>query len=276
MPYPVEMVAPMRAELTDMGVRELTTAADVDDFFSDARGTALVLVNSVCGCAAGNARPGLKSALEHTLRPDRVATVFAGQDLEATERARERFGPIPPSSPSFALLKDGEVVDFLTRQTIESLTAEGVAGELTAAFEKHCRPSGRGCTGTGAAVDLEMAAPAAAEGPVDPETLVELTSSAGDEVRRLLSEEAGEDVGLRLAVTGGGCSGLLYDLQFDSRREDDVVVACDGFDVLIDPASASRFGGVTLDYERGLNGRGFQFRNPNARKTCSCGDSFAL
>ncbi|MCB1184356.1 BrxA/BrxB family bacilliredoxin, partial [bacterium] len=99
MPYPEEMVAPMRAELTTAGVQELRTPAEVDAFFAAKDGTALVLVNSVCGCAAGSARPAVKAAIGGVVRPDRVATVFAGQDLEATARARELFGDVPPSSP---------------------------------------------------------------------------------------------------------------------------------------------------------------------------------
>jgi putative YphP/YqiW family bacilliredoxin len=119
MPYPEQLVAPMRAELTTAGVQELRTAQDVDAFFNEAAGTTLLLVNSVCGCAAGSARPGLKQAMAHTSSPDRVATVFAGQDLEATDRARQLIGDVPPSSPSLALFKDGELVHFVPRHRIE-------------------------------------------------------------------------------------------------------------------------------------------------------------
>ena len=138
MPYPEEMCAPMRAELTDMGVRELRTVDEVDGWFADDSGTALILVNSVCGCAAGAARPGLQMALDHGAKPDRVATVFAGQDLEATERARKKFGQVPPSSPSMALMKDGELVHFLPRHMIEGHSPEGVAAQLKAGFDKFC------------------------------------------------------------------------------------------------------------------------------------------
>ena len=138
MPYPEQLVAPMRAELTGIGVRELRDATEVDDWFGGRDGTALLLINSVCGCAAGSARPGLAMSLEHGKRPDRVATVFAGQDLEATARARELIGDVPPSSPSVALLKDGELVHFVPRHLIEGQTAETVARELTAAFDAHC------------------------------------------------------------------------------------------------------------------------------------------
>ena len=138
MPYPEEMVAPMRAELTTAGVLELRTTDEVESFFAENSGTALVLVNSVCGCAAGSARPALKAAIVGAARPDRVATVFAGQDLEATARARELFGDVPPSSPSMALLKDGELVHFVPRHMIEGRDAQSIASDLTAAFAEYC------------------------------------------------------------------------------------------------------------------------------------------
>jgi bacilliredoxin len=138
MPYPEEMVAPMRAELTDMGVTELTTRDEVESFFEAKDGTSLILVNSVCGCAAGSARPAIRKALEHHVTPDRVATVFAGQDLEATDRARRLFGDIPHSSPSVALMKDGMLVHFLPRHMIEGATAEMIAMDLSLAFDEHC------------------------------------------------------------------------------------------------------------------------------------------
>ena len=138
MPYPEEMVAPMRAELVTMGVQELRTPREVENFFADDQGTALLLVNSVCGCAAGSARPALHLALGHEKRPRRVATVFAGQDLEATARARECIGDVPPSSPSVALLKDGKLVHFIPRHLIEGREAEAVAANLVAAFDVYC------------------------------------------------------------------------------------------------------------------------------------------
>src|SRR5512147_2463583 len=108
MPYDPRLVQPMREELTQIGVQELLTPAEVDAFMADKSGTTMVVVNSVCGCAAGQARPGVRLALQNAVRPDRVATVFAGQDLEATNRARTYFSQFPPSSPSIALFKDGE------------------------------------------------------------------------------------------------------------------------------------------------------------------------
>ena len=136
--YPEPMIAPMRQELTRLGVEELRTAADVDATLKDAPGTALVVVNSVCGCAARNARPAVARALQHARKPDRVTTVFAGQDREATERARSLFTGYAPSSPSIGLLKDGRIVFMLERYQIEGRSADEIARDLTAAFDKHC------------------------------------------------------------------------------------------------------------------------------------------
>jgi putative YphP/YqiW family bacilliredoxin len=136
--YPEILIIPMREELTKAGARELRTAAEVDAALADAQGTALVIVNSVCGCAAGKMRPGVRRALQHTVRPDRVYTVFAGQDREATERARELFGAYPASSPSLALFRNGELVQFVPRSEIESRTAQDIAQRLASAFEQFC------------------------------------------------------------------------------------------------------------------------------------------
>jgi putative YphP/YqiW family bacilliredoxin len=141
------MVEPMRRELTAVGVRELRTAAEVDAFVKGQRGTALLLVNSVCGCAAGGARPGLLLALRHAVRPDQVVTVFAGQDVEATQRARAAFPEFPPSSPSMALFKDGKVVHFVPRHMIEGRDGRMVAHDLVRAFEAHCaKPAAAGAS----------------------------------------------------------------------------------------------------------------------------------
>jgi putative YphP/YqiW family bacilliredoxin len=138
MPYPEPFIAPMRAELTRLGVKELRTAADVDDA-AKAAGTVMIVVNSVCGCAAGKARPGIALALQHARRPDLVATVFAGADLDATERARQYFAPYPPSSPSIGLLRDGKLLYMMERRDIENRDAAAIAARLTAAFDEHCR-----------------------------------------------------------------------------------------------------------------------------------------
>jgi putative YphP/YqiW family bacilliredoxin len=132
------LVKPMREELTTAGVEELRTAADVDAFMADKNGTAILVVNSVCGCAAGMARPGIRLALQNERRPDRAVSVFAGQDLEATARARGYISDIPPSSPSIAFFKDGELVYFLPRHRIEGRDAHAVANDLVAVFNEHC------------------------------------------------------------------------------------------------------------------------------------------
>jgi putative YphP/YqiW family bacilliredoxin len=138
MPYPEIMIRPMREDLTRLGVEEWKTADAVDSAVQNNKGTLMVVVNSICGCAAGKARPGVALALQHDVKPDKVATVFAGADIEATERARSYFTGYGPSSPSIAILKDGELVYMLERSQIEGRDATQIAGELTQAFEKHC------------------------------------------------------------------------------------------------------------------------------------------
>jgi putative YphP/YqiW family bacilliredoxin len=128
----------MRKELTSLGVEELRSADDVDAAVKDTPGTLMIVVNSVCGCAAGKARPGIAMALQHSRKPSRVATVFAGADVEATDRARQYFTGYAPSSPSIALMQNGELVYMLERSQIENRDAQAIAGELTAAFEKFC------------------------------------------------------------------------------------------------------------------------------------------
>ena len=138
MAYDERFLAPMRAELTRLGVRELKTTEDVDAALKDARGTTLVVVNSICGCAARNARPAVTLALAGAKKPDALTTVFAGQDLEATARARSYLEPYGPSSPSIALLKDGAVAYMLERKDIEGRDAAAIARDLTEAFERYC------------------------------------------------------------------------------------------------------------------------------------------
>lgn len=137
--YPAELVAPMAKDLTNFGFEALTTAADVDLALSKDSGTILVVVNSVCGCAAANARPGVKMALNNDAKPERTTTVFAGVDIEATKRAREYFAPYPPSSPAIALFKDGKLVHFLERHHIEGRSAEIIANNLKMAFDHYCK-----------------------------------------------------------------------------------------------------------------------------------------
>ncbi len=135
--YPEEMVKPMRAELSDAGFKELYSASEVDSAIAQA-GTTLLVVNSVCGCAARNARPGAKMSIQGDKRPDRLITVFAGVDKEAVDAARERMFPFPPSSPSIALFKDGELVHMLERHHIEGRPAEVIADNLKDAFNEFC------------------------------------------------------------------------------------------------------------------------------------------
>jgi putative YphP/YqiW family bacilliredoxin len=141
MPYPEFFVEPMRRELTRLGVEELRTPEQVDHAVAAGSGTLMIVVNSVCGCAAGKARPGVALALQHTTKPDRVATVFAGADVEATDRARQYFTGYPPSSPSIAILRDGKLVYMLERRNIENRDAASIAGELASAFDRFCAPT---------------------------------------------------------------------------------------------------------------------------------------
>lgn len=140
MMYDERLVAPMRAELTRLGVEELRTAGAVDERLA-AKGTTLVVVNSVCGCAARNARPAIAEALRHPTRPDSATTVFAGQDVEATAAARRHFAGYRPSSPAIALVKDGETVFMLERHQIEGRTSGAIADDLKQAFDRWCAPA---------------------------------------------------------------------------------------------------------------------------------------
>lgn len=138
MMYDERMVTPMRQELTRLGVEELRTAAEVDAKLKDALGTALVVVNSVCGCAARNARPAVAMALEHSVKPARLYTVFAGQDADATRQARAYFTGYPPSSPQIAMFKGGALVYMLERHQIEGRSADAIADDLVNAFDEYC------------------------------------------------------------------------------------------------------------------------------------------
>lgn len=137
--YPEEAVAPMRAELAAAGVEELKTVEDVDNHLINQKGTTLVIINSVCGCAAGSARPGAIKALGNDVLPEKITTVFAGVDREATERARSYILGYPPSSPSMALFKDGQVVHFIPRMEIEGQYPDTIAENLKNAFDTYCK-----------------------------------------------------------------------------------------------------------------------------------------
>lgn len=138
MPYDPYLVQPMREELTRLGFIEALSSEDVDRELKNSKGTVLVVVNSVCGCAAGKARPGVSLALESDVKPDKLVTVFAGQDVEATARAREYFPGYMPSSPSMGLLRDGELVYMMERHDIEGQDALTIANKLASAFHEHC------------------------------------------------------------------------------------------------------------------------------------------
>lgn len=138
MPYPEMLVSPMRAELTNVGFKELKSTEDVVNTMSNDQGVSLLVVNSVCGCAAGAARPGIIRSLSNDKTPNNLYTVFAGQDLDAVSKAREFMMPFPPSSPSVALFKDGKMVHFVERMNIEGHTAEQVADQLRKAYDQYC------------------------------------------------------------------------------------------------------------------------------------------
>jgi len=138
MPYPEMLVAPMRAELTNSGFTELKTAEEVENAMNHNNDTTLVVVNSVCGCAAGSARPGILKSLNSDKKPAKLLTVFAGQDLDAVSKAREFMAPYPPSSPAIALFKNGEIVHMVERHMIEGRTADMIADNLIGAFQEHC------------------------------------------------------------------------------------------------------------------------------------------
>lgn len=138
MMYDERFITPMRQELTHLGIEELRTAAEVDAKLQDSQDTTLLVVNSMCGCAARNARPAVASALQHTVRPSRLFTVFSGQDADATQQARSYITGYPPSSPSIAMFKGGKLVYMIERHQIEGRSADAIAADMTAAFDKYC------------------------------------------------------------------------------------------------------------------------------------------
>ena len=138
MPYPEQICTPMRNDLTSVGFEEIKTAAQADQVIPNSKGTLLLMINSICGCAAGAARPGVKMSLTSEKKPDKLVTVFAGQDIEATAEARKFTAPYPPSSPSIALFKDGKLVHFIERHHIEGRSAQMIAEHLKEAYEEFC------------------------------------------------------------------------------------------------------------------------------------------
>ena len=136
--YPEHLTIPMEKDLTDYGFQALKTVSEVESMMESDKGTTLVVINSVCGCAAGNCRPAVKASVQHSIKPDNIVTVFAGVDKDAVNKAREYMMPYPPSSPSIALFKDGDLVHFIERHHIEGNTAEAIADNLKMAFDRFC------------------------------------------------------------------------------------------------------------------------------------------
>ena len=253
MPYDERLVQPMREELTRLGVRELRTAEEVDEVLGRREGTTLVIVNSVCGCAAANARPAVALALEHGVRPGRVVTVFAGQDIEATARARSYFTGIRPSSPSIALQRDGELVFMLERHQIEGRKAAEIANEMQTAFDRFCR-SGQ---------------PPADRPSEDDETpFVELTDAARAQIQAFIVQDQGEQLALRVSIRNPSPVAPEYEMSLieaGEKQPDDTTFDAKGFEVVVDCESAKILEGTTIDWVESLDGSGFKFDNPNIK-----------
>jgi len=261
MPYDPKLVQPMREELTRLGVVELRTAEDVDAALGPREGTAMLVVNSVCGCAAANARPAVALALEHAVRPERVVTVFAGQDVEATARARDYLVGFAPSSPSIALYRDGEVVFMLERHQIEGRDAAGVARDLTAAFDRFC------------AHDETPIEEAIADGVVEEDepdgpTMIAFTPAAAEQIRTFIDEDESQDLAVRVRVANPSPVAPEYEMSLieeDEREPDDATLNLEGFTVVVDCESAKILRGTTIDWVETLAGSGFKFDNPNIK-----------
>jgi len=258
MPYDPKLVQPMREELTRLGVQELRTAEEVDEALGRREGATLVVVNSVCGCAAANARPAVAMALQHAVRPERVVTVFAGQDVEAAARAREYFVGVKPSSPSIALQRDGELVFMLERHEIEGREAAEIARDMKAAFDRFC---------AGAQVPVEgMAEDVMAEDNGIP--MIRFTSGAKAQIRTFIAEDEGDDPGVRVSVPNPSPVAPEYEMSLIDRAEkqpDDTTFHAEGFAVVVDRESAKILEGTTIDWVETLEGSGFRFDNPNIK-----------
>jgi IscR-regulated protein YhgI len=253
MPYDPKLVQPMREELTCLGVQELRTAEEVDEVLGDSRGTTLVIVNSVCGCAAANARPAVALALQHNVNPERVVTVFAGQDLEATERVRTYFVGVKPSSPSIALQKDGELVFMLERHQIEGRAAAEIAQDLSKAFDRAC-------------IDEQVETELTPENGNAP--MIAFTDAAADRIRSFIAEDEEGELSVRVAIPNPSPVSPEYEMSLIGETEkkiDDETFHTDGFDVSVDPESAKILVGTTVTWVETLEGSGFQFDNPNIK-----------
>ncbi len=251
MPYDPKLVQPMREELTRLGVRELRTAEEVDEVLGRREGATMVVVNSVCGCAAANARPAVALALQHAVRPDQIVTVFAGQDVEATARAREYFVGYRPSSPAIALQKDGKLVFMLERHQIEGREATEIAREIRAAFDQFC-------PGTSAPVERTV------ENNGIP--MIEFTSAARERIRAFIAEDG--DLSVRVNVPNPSPVAPKYEILLVEEAEiqaDDETFRIEGFAVVVDCESAKILQGTTIDWVETMKGGGFQFDNPNIK-----------
>ncbi len=241
----------MREELTRLGVRELRTAEEVDEVLGRREGATMVVVNSVCGCAAAKARPAVALALQHAVRPDRIVTVFAGQDVEATARAREYFVGYRPSSPSIALQQDGELVFMLERHQIEGREAAEIASDIEAAFDQFC-------PGTSAPVERTV------ENNGIP--MIEFTSAARERIRAFIAEDG--DLSVRVNVPNPSPVAPKYEILLIEEAEKqpgDETLEIEGFTVVVDCESAKILQGTTIDWVETMKGGGFQFDNPNIK-----------
>ncbi len=256
MPYDPKLVQPMREELTRLGVQELRTAEEVDEVLGRREGSTLVIVNSVCGCAAANARPAVAAALEHAVRPDRVVTVFAGQDVEATARARDYFVGAKPSSPSIVLQHDGEIVFMLERHQIEGREAAEIARDMKAAFDRFC---------ASAPVRVE---PIPADDEDDGVALVQFTAGAKERIIAFMTEDEADDLAVRVSISNPSPVAPEYEMALvgeGERQSDDTSFETDGFSVLVDCESAKIIRGTTIDWVETVEGSGFRFDNPNIK-----------
>lgn len=253
MPYDPKLVQPMREELTRLGVQELRTAEEVDEVLGRRTGVTMAVVNSVCGCAAANARPAVALALQHAVRPDRVVTVFAGQDVEATARAREYFIGFNPSSPSIALLRDRELVFMLERHQIEGREAVEIACDIKAAFDRFC-------AGEQALIERTS--------EDDGIALIEFTPAAKERIRTFIAQDEGDDLAVRVSIPNPSPVAPEYEMSLIEEAEkqpDDETFQTDGFAVVVDCESKKILRGTTIDWVETLEGSGFQFDNPNIK-----------
>ncbi len=276
--YDPELVGPMRKELTDVGFKELQTSSEVDAELKSLHGSALVVVNSVCGCAAGAARPGVKLAIQSKVRPDKLLTVFAGQFREATERARSYFTGYAPSSPSMALFKDGELVYMMQRMDIEGRSADDIAADLKFAFQRHCLKLGaetpieslkESFPGHFAKIEKAIGRSRGLLGeglnPAQVKDLVGRIETLLDEEPEpqpvSFSPEGAQHFKALRAQHGTVNSGISlseHGLDFQEKPgPDDLVYESEGIKIFVPKGMIRRFGGRRIHFEQGARGGGF-------------------